>query len=231
MIGISVKFVTMMMVTVTPVIARVSTVHIVRRVQFLRQIIQLERMVGNLLLDLLLTRTDKTNTEVSGWSHHRWARSRRMKNALRFAATGVLRSITLKEGIISDVIIPSIRSALEFRGLTFLAASPPARVLFAQIGLHLVGCLHFVVFWMSCISGGVLIQRSKRLWYHAIAASFPSFCSFQSPLVVVVVGETSKTLDDDQNGQDQYIFSAPTARHASTAAHFVNRNRGSTLQT
>ena len=146
MIGISVEFVTiivttMMMVTITPVIARVSTVHIAHRVQFLRQIIQLERMVGNLLLNPLLTRTSKTNTEVSGWSHHRWARSRRMKNALRFAATGILRSIPLKEGIISDVIITSIRSTLEFRGLIFLAASPPARVLFTKIGLHLVAYL------------------------------------------------------------------------------------------
>ena len=65
MIGVSVEFMTnMMMVTITPVIASVSKMHIVHRVQFLRQIIQLERMVGNLLLNPLLTRTGKTNAEV-----------------------------------------------------------------------------------------------------------------------------------------------------------------------
>lgn len=73
MIGITVEIVTMIVVTFTPIIASVSTMHIVHCVQFLGQIIQLERMGGNLLLDPLLTRTGKTNTEVSGWSHPRWA--------------------------------------------------------------------------------------------------------------------------------------------------------------
>lgn len=69
-----------------------------------------------------------------------------MKDALRFAATGILRSITVKKGIISDVIITSVRSALEFCGLIFLATSAPARVFLAKIGLHLIGCLLLVIF-------------------------------------------------------------------------------------
>ena len=106
-IGVSVEVVThMMMVTTTPVIASVSKMHIVHRVQFLRQIIQLERMVGNLLLDSLLTRTGKTNAEARVRSYPRSAQPRRMKDALRFAATGIIiGSITLKKGIIGDVII------------------------------------------------------------------------------------------------------------------------------
>ena len=109
-IGVSVEVVThMMMVTTTPVIASVSKMHIDHRVQFLRQIIQLERMVGNLLLDSLLTRTGKTNAEARVRSHSQWARPRRMKDASRFAATGIIiGSITLKKGIIGDVIITSV---------------------------------------------------------------------------------------------------------------------------
>ena len=197
-------------VTIAPIVASALTMHAFRRVQLHRQILQLERMIGNFLLDPLLTRTGKANSKVSGWPHRRWARPRRMENASGVTVMGILRCKAFEEGVVSNEIIASVRSALELCWLIFLTTSAPSRVFLAKIGLHLVAFV-VLVFWCNF---GINDQARSFFWGPSYSShEIGSFPSFQSALIII--GETM----DDQNGQDIYYFSDTPQHVIRTSEH------------
>jgi len=147
------------MVTTSPsIVAWAFTMHAFTMhtgcVQLHGQILEFKRMVGDLLLNPLLTRTDKTNAEVSGRSHHRWTGRRLAKGTLRISVMG---DKALKERIVGNELVTPIRSAFEFYWLIFLAASAPASVLFFQVRFH----------WMSMLWSYRIEFGSKTGKWHA----------------------------------------------------------------
>ena len=101
------------MVTTSPsIVAWAFTMHAFTMhtgcVQLHGQILEFKRMVGDLLLNPLLTRIDKTNAEVSGRSHHRWTGRRLAKGTLRISVMG---GKALKERIVGNELVTPIRSA------------------------------------------------------------------------------------------------------------------------